>query len=537
MPQPIIDPRAGARYALAGKVVTMNAAADVLDHGVVYIVGNRIAAVQPASAPRPDGFGGCPLLNVGGTIFPGLIELHNHLSYNVLSLWHVPQPFETRDQWRSHPDRRRLISGPLELLTNQPGYSEAIVRYVECKCLLGGTTTSQGITLSSDAGLPSLYRGEVRNVERTGDPALPSASTRIADVESAEDFAGRLAQNKRIFLHLSEGVGTRARAHFLALQQASGAWAISKNLVGIHAVGLEPADFAIVAANGGAVIWSPLSNLLLYRDTLKIGAAKASGVPIGLGSDWSPTGSKNLLGELKVAHLVSEHQGGVFSPRELAAMATIEAARILGWDASLGSIEVGKRADLLILHRSQGDPYRRLLRSDERDVKLVVIDGVPRYGTTALMNRFGPGTESFTLAGGTRRLNLSDPEATVVVGGITLTAARERLRAGLAGLPDTIPVVAPPPIGATDIQPPIWKIVLEEDEQFGAPLRPLAPISAASVVDLLIADSVPLTDLVTPVALDELTVAEAPDTFLARIDQQTNLDQEIKDGLRELYGG
>src|SRR5688572_13030647 len=106
----IIDPRAGASYALAGKVVTMNAAAEVLDRGVVYIAGNRIVAVQPANAPRPAGFDGSPLLNTGGTIFPGLIELHNHLSYNVLTLWQVPQQFKIRDQWRGHPDRRKLIS-------------------------------------------------------------------------------------------------------------------------------------------------------------------------------------------------------------------------------------------------------------------------------------------------------------------------------------------------------------------------------------------------------------------------------------------
>ena len=55
------------------------------------------------------------------------------------------------------------------------------------------------------------------------------------------------------------------------------------------------------------MIWSPLSNLLLYGGTAHVDAAREAGVTIGLGSDWSPTGSKNLLGELKVAWLYSQH--------------------------------------------------------------------------------------------------------------------------------------------------------------------------------------------------------------------------------------
>jgi imidazolonepropionase-like amidohydrolase len=62
-------------------------------------------------------------------------------------------------------------------------------------------------------------------------------------------------------------------------------------------------------------------------------------VRIGLGSDWSPTGSKNLLGELKVARLASSP--AVFSDSELVDMVTRTAASILGWDAALGSLEAG----------------------------------------------------------------------------------------------------------------------------------------------------------------------------------------------------
>ena len=58
--------------------------------------------------------------------------------------------------------------------------------------------------------------------------------------------------------------------------------------------------------------------------------AKHEGVRMGIGSDWSPSGSKNLLGELKIAKLVSEQQGGILADRDIVALATRDAAAILG---------------------------------------------------------------------------------------------------------------------------------------------------------------------------------------------------------------
>jgi cytosine/adenosine deaminase-related metal-dependent hydrolase len=98
-----------------------------------------------------------------------------------------------------------------------------------------------------------------------------------------------------------------ARRHFLALEVAPGEWALTAVFTGIHTAGLLPEDFAVLARHGGAMVWSPLSNLLLYGATARLDAARAAGVRIALGSDWSPTGSKNLLGELKVAWLYSQH--------------------------------------------------------------------------------------------------------------------------------------------------------------------------------------------------------------------------------------
>ena len=97
-PQPI-DPLSSPPLALAGRVVQMDADFHVLPDGVVYIDKGGIVAVSPRTQSAPAGFENVPVHPTGGTLFPGLIELHNHLSYNTLRLWQVPGLFPNRERW------------------------------------------------------------------------------------------------------------------------------------------------------------------------------------------------------------------------------------------------------------------------------------------------------------------------------------------------------------------------------------------------------------------------------------------------------
>ena len=219
-------------------------------------------------------------------------------------------------------------------------------------------------------------------------PTSIDADSRIPDVDArdADAFLMRLRKTHRLILHLAEGLGPTAREHFTALHLADGRWALAPSLVAIHANGLEAADFDVLATHGVGMVWSPLSNLLLYGGTADVAAAHAAGVPIALGSDWSPSGSRNLLAELKVARVVNESLSPVpFADRDLVAMATRVPATMLGWGEAIGSIGDGKLADLLVIAGTSGDPYDHLLRAAERDIAVVVVDGVARFGRPELM--------------------------------------------------------------------------------------------------------------------------------------------------------
>ena len=532
-----------ARLALKGRVVSMDAGDRVHTDAIVYLNGNTIEAIARAGAAPPPGFENVKVLNTRGTLYPGLMDLHNHLSYDALTLWNVPKQYTNRDDWGAHADYRRLISGPMNVLGQTAGFPEAIARFAECKSLLGGVTTSQGIALFSNTGIRRYYHGLLRNVEISDGPDLPAAKARIGDVQarSASQFLDHLKTCSCLLLHLSEGTDSRARAHFHSLSLPDGRVAMTDALVGIHCVALQRADFKLLARHGGGMVWSPLSNLLLYGKTADMEAAVAEGMTIGLGSDWSPSGSKSLLGELKAAHAYSEQNGRIFSARDIVAMATRNAAKMLKWDQGLGSLEAGKRADLVVVRGTTADPYLQLIKARESDISLVMIDGIRRYGLPSLMPD-APQLEDWKVAGLRRRMDVRIPETLASASRLSLRQAVDRLKAGLHDLPALAHALEHPPQQlrrtAASIRPR-WFLELEHEEPAGLSIRtrfqsePDAPRKISAILHQA-ALAVPLSRLLGPLKLDPLTVVDDPG-FLDRLDAQMNLPPGFKTALRKAY--
>ena len=534
-----VDPLDGPTFALGGRVVTMDDSKQVLDDGVVYVSRGAISAVQKAGDAAPDGFDGVKVLETKGTIYPGLIDLHDHLSYNALQLWDVPKRFTNRDQWASGDTYRKLVTGPMKALAHTPKYVPAVVRYVECKCLVGGTTTTQGMTLSSFAGIQRFYKGIIRNVEQTGDPDLPQAGTHIADVEAKdhEKFLKRLESVDCLLLHLSEGTDEAARKHFLALQAPSGKWSITGSLAGIHCVALQKKDFEVLAEAGAAMVWSPLSNMLLYGKTADVGAAREEGVLMALGPDWSPSGSKNLLGELKVARLVNGLDGDKLSDFELLSLATRNAAKILRWDKHVGTVESGKRGDLLVVAGDDGDAHGHLFTRSEHDVELVVVNGVPRYGASQVMRRLlgeaAAEAEAGTVGGRARLFYLVQPSSDPVVGGLTLAEATDLLSDGMKHLPD----LAKDLVARPELDPDALLLVLDHDEPDGTDQRPHLPDRNGDLTAMPneSADrATPLADLLVPLTLDPLTVSD-DGGFVEALAKEANLPKEVAAHVTDLF--
>lgn len=421
------------RTVLLGDIVTMNGLRDIIRNGRLCIQDGMIAAVLHPGEPLPPNFSDAAQVDTEGTIYPGLFDLHNHLPYNMIPLWQVDRVFRNRLEWQALPEYYPAVRAPFSLLNNHPDldYRRAIVRFTECRNLLGGVTTGHGMGLTKGV----TYQGLMRNVEQPGTSELPLVKSQTADMKP-EDIVKMMEwtdQRRPFIYHLSEGVDDHARERLLDLQRMPGA--INPHLVCIHAVGVRSEDFPSLQAAGG-IVWSPTSNLLLYGQTCRIEEAKRHGIPIAIGADWSPSGCKNLLGELKVARAVSQHLGDVLSDAELVAGVTCVPATMIGWDQRLGSIAAGKWADLLILEGNGGDPYARLVEARETTIRAVIIDGRIRLGQASSLIIGEPvSSEKVTIGGKHYIIDLVEPGGDGV-GGITLAEALAKVENGLQRLPE-----------------------------------------------------------------------------------------------------
>ena len=532
------------RYALRGRVVTMNHAGDVLEDGVVLIEDGRIAQVLPAAAPRPQRFSGAPEVPSGGTIYPGLIDLHNHFVYNVLPLWVVPRRYDNRSQWPRHREYRSGVSMPIrQALGRFTVSSEAIVRYVEAKALLGGTTTGQGILTRIDGGA-SLFQGVMRNVERPSSNRLPAARTRVPDLTVAgRGGAARVASFRRslaavqenggaYFYHLAEGIDTSARQHFFNLLDND---LLQPGLVGIHALGLKRADLDVLAERGTRIVWSPFSNQLLYGRTLNLEDVVASGVEMSLGCDWSPSGSKNLLQELKVASFVNRAQGGPLTSRRLVELVTSEAALVTGWHHAVGVIKPNAEADLLVIAEASGDPYDHLVAATEPDIRLVTVGGQACYGDAQLVARLhgGPATdlESIDVAGHTKAFALRTPGSPL--SHLTFESARSILLEAMDDLPEFVrqQEAAEVKLLSMGYSCP-QRFVLDFDNEFEPEDDPLLDLDVGDAEAELLAP----VEMQRRITLDNYVLDPDDEDYWERIERQENIPEGLATHLRTAYG-
>jgi cytosine/adenosine deaminase-related metal-dependent hydrolase len=394
---------------LFGRVLTVDSERRVLARGAVYIHDGVIESVQAEKAAPPVGFASAQRVRTAGLITPGLIDLHNHLAYNTLPLWiGRAAAYSTRYQWPGAATYQSDVSNPAQALGIAA--PAAALRFAEVKAVVGGVTAIQGSPPVTRA-FPGWM---VRNVEKEaiGVKKPIFQSVLPATTDQLDTTSGRMAQGRSFIYHLSEGVDPALRKEFTLLHDHG---CVGAGLIGIHSTALTAADYATWhAAGGGAVVWSPFSNLWLYGGTTDVLAARAAGLRVCIGSDWTPSGTRNVLGELKVAATWNaQGLGGSLSDEDLVEMATANPGDTLAraWGAQVGRLVPGALADVAVFANVDADPWRTVLRATERHVRLVLVGGRPAYGNLALLAAAGADdVEPVTVAGVRRGLVMTLPD-------------------------------------------------------------------------------------------------------------------------------
>ena len=149
-------------------------------------------------------------------------------------------------------------------------------------------------------------------------------------------------------------------------------------------------DYRFISDYGIGLIWSPVSNLLLYEDTPNFyDFLSHKDIMIALGSDWSPSGSKTVWDECKFAFNFAP-----LSAEDLLRACTLTPAGMIGND-KVGNIQEGRFADFFILKGMEQAALQQALdmfiEADDSAVEGVIV-GKAIYGEEALLAAFGSGT-------------------------------------------------------------------------------------------------------------------------------------------------
>jgi 5-methylthioadenosine/S-adenosylhomocysteine deaminase len=210
--------------------------------------------------------------------------------------------------------------------------------------------------------------------------------------ELLEAVAGLSAQHHAlVHTHASESreeiaivqhsTGARSNIEYLASVHLA-----SPHLCAAHCVWVDDRDQQLLAEHDIKVMHCPGSNLKLGSGIAPVPEMRARGITVSLGADGAACNNRlDMFEEMRLAAVLQAMRRGpgVLPAREVLWMATRAGARTLGLEDAIGSLEPGKRADLIVVDRDRPhlapgpDPYSTLVYAARgSDVRTTVVDGV-----------------------------------------------------------------------------------------------------------------------------------------------------------------
>ena len=189
----------------------------------------------------------------------------------------------------------------------------------------------------------------------------------------------------------SEAAAVRTAVDDTAARYFAARDVLSARFVGAHGVWLDPEELAALKRADAALVHCPGSNLKLGSGLARVREWKRAGVRCGLGSDGAACNNRlDTFHEMSLASGVARVQdpAAPLSAREILSLATLDGASVLGWQDAIGSLEVGKQADLIVIDAAGAhlapfgadDPYVAIVETARPDdVKLTMVSGRVLY--------------------------------------------------------------------------------------------------------------------------------------------------------------
>jgi 5-methylthioadenosine/S-adenosylhomocysteine deaminase len=401
-----------------GTLVTMDPGRRVIDDGFLAVRGDEILAIGSGVGLRLARKGMIVKQEIGARgklILPGFINGHTHVP---MTLFRGLRDDVTLEEWLT-----KFIF-PAEAKNVNEEFVRWGTRLAAAEQIRGGITTFADMYYFEDAVAEETKGAGMRGVlgETILDFPAPDNKNTAAMLEYTEKFLNRwqgdplihaavaphsmytcsqatlqdsaaLARKYKapILIHVAETkkelIDSREKNGTTPMQYLDKLGILGPDVVAAHCVWVDDADRKILAQRQVGCVHNPSSNMMLASGVAPVIEERAAGIAVGLGTD-SPAGSNNDLNLMEEMDLAAKLQKITkMDPRALGAravveMATIEGARALHMEKEIGSLETGKKADIILLGLDAPnavpmyDVYAQLAYSLKgSDVETVIIGG------------------------------------------------------------------------------------------------------------------------------------------------------------------
>jgi 5-methylthioadenosine/S-adenosylhomocysteine deaminase len=400
-----------------GIVLPMSADSRVFDPGCVLIDGTDLIAVGPVAAVdnHPLAAGAEVVDATRHAVIPGLHNCHLHSGLlrgtaESMSLW---------DWLKTYVDpAHRALTPEIAEVASRQCYAESVLagttsvmdmwRFMEGSAAAAGEVGIRATLVPYVADEEGFdYFESVESNRRLLDSHRSAHGGRVRAWVGLEHLLYCTPEAFRAAVALADEFDTGIHTHSSEtiwevqeslkrfgcrpIEEMFNRGVLSERTVIAHCVWLDDREIALLAQTATAVAHCPCSNMKLASGPARIGAMRTAGVTVGLGSDGEKENNNlDLIEEMKFASLlqkVSTLDPTAGDPWDVLAMATIEGARALGLSAITGSLEPGKRADVVtvdlgglhttpVLHGADFNVAAHLVFSSSgRDVTDVWVDG------------------------------------------------------------------------------------------------------------------------------------------------------------------
>ncbi len=366
-------------------VVTISG--DMLEHASIVIDGGKIIDVLPD--------GGADELYTADTrvnlpehvLMPGLINLHTHAAMTLMRGYADDLPLMDWLQNHIWPAEKQALSERFVRDGTLLGCAEMLAGGVTCfsdmyfypqaaaeAVIQSGMRANLGLLVlefptvyASDADDYLLKGLEVRDTWRSNQllttSLAPHAPYTVEDrsFEKIVTYAEQLDLGIHTHLHETSGEIAQSLDKYgvRPIQRLANLGVLGPSLVAAHCVHLEQREIEMLAEFGCHVAHCQTSNLKLASGIAPVVDLLQSGVGVGIGTDGAASNNRlDIFAEMRIASLVAKGSSGdatALPARKALEMATIDAARALGLDDKIGTIEVGKFADLTAIRMTDAE--------------------------------------------------------------------------------------------------------------------------------------------------------------------------------------